>query len=353
MPGIGSPEAAKLVARGAAAGRPRADPHRRFCPPGASAPRRAGGSAPRTARPSRAASRRPPAPTPRRSTCSSGSGLAATALCAVQERRPVAALAVDAAGLAPQPPPQPRAARKPLAGSRSTQTLAPPRLDRSAADRRGEGLQRIGLRGRAAPAARRSARASTSSVRSTDACRHQPRQSPPSLSSSGARRSTSSAGRSSTPSKLRKRRAQQPHPPAREPPARRPVAARRRRRAGCGSRWRGGRPSRDPALAGSELGGEAQHGVGLGVELVRRHDRDGTARSERAAGGDEAMRSQRGGDSDGAESEGRERGNRGEESIDIDARYEPPEGEQHRGGEDRQHRARIRSIATHHAPTFG
>ena len=112
-------------------------------------------------------------------------------------------------------------------------------------------------------------------------------------------------------------------------------------------------PACDPALAGSELGGEAKHGIGLGVELVRRHDRDGTARSERAAGCKEAMRSQRGGDSDGGESEGRERADRGEELIDTDARYEPPECERHRGGEDRQHRTRIGAIATHHGPTFG
>ena len=35
---------------------------------------------------------------------------------------------------------------------------------------------------------------------------------------------------------------------------------------------------------------------------------------------------------------------RGEELIDADARYEPPECEQHRSGEDREHRARIGAV---------
>jgi hypothetical protein len=71
----------------------------------------------------------------------------------------------------------------------------------------------------------------------------------------------------------------------------------------------------------------------VGAELIGvvRHDRDAAARSERAAGCEEAMLSQRGGDSDGGESEGRERENRGREAIDLD----------------------VGAIATHHASTFG
>ena len=97
-----------------------------------------------------------------------------------------------------------RAARKPLAGSRSTQTLASSPLGVKAADRRGEGLQRIGLRRE--PGQRLDARAGQHQLGA------QHRRSP-SLGLASSRRrsprpSTSSAGRSSTPSKARERRSQ-------------------------------------------------------------------------------------------------------------------------------------------------
>ena len=56
------------------------------------------------------------------------------------------------------------------------------------------------------------------------------------------------------------------------------------------------------------------------------------------------MRSQRGGDSDCDESEGRDRESQRRDAIDPDARYEPPECEQHRSGEDREHRSWVGAV---------
>ncbi|MBA3866750.1 MAG: hypothetical protein H0X42_10490 [Solirubrobacterales bacterium] len=106
-------------------------------------------------------------------------------------------------------------------------------------------------------------------------------------------------------------------------------------------------PAAQAAVGSSQLGGEAQHGLRLGVELIGRDHRDRGARGQRAARGEEALWSQREGDSDGAESEGRERGRGGEEVIEADARHDAPEGGDHEHREDRQHRSGITTVALH------
>ena len=106
-------------------------------------------------------------------------------------------------------------------------------------------------------------------------------------------------------------------------------------------------PAAQAAIGSRQLGGEAQHGLRLGVELIGRDHRDRGARGQRAARGEEALWSQREGDSDGAESEGRERCRVGEEVIDADARYGAPEGGDHEHRKERQHRPGIATVALH------
>ncbi len=106
-------------------------------------------------------------------------------------------------------------------------------------------------------------------------------------------------------------------------------------------------PAAQTAVGPRQLGGEAQHGLRLGVELVGWDHRDRGARGQRAARGEEALWSQREGDSDGAESEGRERLRGGEEVIEADARHGAPEGGDHEHREDRQHRPGIATVALH------
>jgi hypothetical protein len=106
-------------------------------------------------------------------------------------------------------------------------------------------------------------------------------------------------------------------------------------------------------VAARQLDGEALHRLGFRVELVGWHHGHGGSRRQRAARGAEALWSQRGGDSDGAESEGRERGRGGHQMSGMDARYDVDEGSDHEQDEDRQHRPRIGAIAAHHAPTLG
>ncbi|MGN6215415.1 MAG: helix-turn-helix domain-containing protein [Solirubrobacterales bacterium] len=106
-------------------------------------------------------------------------------------------------------------------------------------------------------------------------------------------------------------------------------------------------PAAQAAIGSRQLGGEAQHRLRLGVELVGRDHRDRGTRGQRAARGEEALWSQCEGDSDGAEDEGRERGRGGEEVIEADARHGAPEGGDHEHREDRQHRPGIATVALH------
>jgi hypothetical protein len=112
-------------------------------------------------------------------------------------------------------------------------------------------------------------------------------------------------------------------------------------------------PAAQAAIAARQLGGEALHRLGFRVELIGRHHGDGGSRRQRATRGAEALWSQRGGDSDGAESEGRERGRGGHQVSGMDARCSMDDQGDHDQGEQRQHRPRIVRIDAHHAPTLG
>ena len=69
-------------------------------------------------------------------------------------------------------------------------------------------------------------------------------------------------------------------------------------------------PAAQAQVHARELGADAQHGLEVDLELIRgHHSRDGSP-AKRAAAREEALWSQRRGDSDRAESEGRERGAR-------------------------------------------
>jgi|GEM_PF-4582759 len=116
-------------------------------------------------------------------------------------------------------------------------------------------------------------------------------------------------------------------------------------------------PAAQAQVRARELGADAQHGLEVGLELIGgHHGRDGSP-AKRAPSREEALWSQRRGDSDCAESEGRERERGGpsavEQSGGVDARYRAPDREQHEEGEDDEHQSRVVRIALGHAPTSG
>jgi hypothetical protein len=110
-------------------------------------------------------------------------------------------------------------------------------------------------------------------------------------------------------------------------------------------------PAQHTTLGGAEFGGEAQHLVGRGVELIGRDDGHSAAVAKRAVGREQPLHSQRRGDSERTEREGCERLSECEGSAEGDRRYRL----HHSGGkdesEDRQHRPGIVWIEALHDPT--
>ena len=334
-PAIGSPEARRQL-RSASGRRRPAGPASRPSPAAARRLRSAGGSAPRTAAPASRSFASSACADPAALDQLLGiGGRAAAALVSVRAPPKLATLAVAAPGLAVAAAAAARAARSPpSAAGRRRRSRRSPRL----ASKPGRSPRRRAGADRARAASRASGstlgRASTSSVRSTAR-----------LAARIGSPSTSAAVAQLDPLVAAQRRAQQPRAvrsgtSEQVDEAALAVAVSRTRMALA-------RRSTQPATLRSErgeLGGEAEHGLGLRVELV------GRARPRRAGaiGSVRRVAKKRCVASAAAiaiapRARGAIEGQR-REAIDPDARCEPPECEQHRSGEDREHRSWVRAI---------
>ncbi len=103
-------------------------------------------------------------------------------------------------------------------------------------------------------------------------------------------------------------------------------------------------PAQHATLGGAEFGGEAQHLVGGGVELIARHDDHGAAIAQRAVRREKPLHSQRRGDSDGGEREGREWLDERDDPRQGDLRYRPHDSEADEESEDRQHQPGVMRV---------